>query len=115
MLITLSGEISLNPGHFSNTQLFTQEEWQAFSNRELHLIHLNINHLVLKIEELRHTVQKNKSCILESKLDSTVLDPEIYIEILCFNRNQHAGGVTCYIRSNINYKLNTFLPNEIKN
>ena len=56
--------------------------------------------------------------ILESKIDSTVLDPDIYIEnyeIFCFNRNQHKGGVACYIRSDISYNLNSFLPNEIEN
>ena len=56
--------------------------------------------------------------MLESKLDSTVLDPEIYIEnykILQFNRNQYGGGVACYIRGDISYKLNSFLPNEIEN
>ena len=56
--------------------------------------------------------------ISEHKLDSTVLDPEIYIEnyeILCFDRNRHGGGVACYIRSDISYKLNSLLPNEIEN
>ena len=56
--------------------------------------------------------------ISESKLDSTVLDWEIYTdyyEILHFNRNQHGEGVTCYIRSEISYKLNSLLPNEIEN
>ena len=55
--------------------------------------------------------------ISESKLDSTVLDPEIYIdnyEILRFDRNRYGGGVACYIRSD-SYKLNSFLPNEIEN
>ena len=45
--------------------------------------------------------------ISESKLDSTVLDPEIYIEnyeILRFDRNRHGQGVACYIRSDIWYK-----------
>ena len=56
--------------------------------------------------------------ISEFKLDSTVFDPEIYIEnyeILRFNRNQHGGGVACYIRSGISYKSNSLLPNEIEN
>ena len=56
--------------------------------------------------------------IWESKLDSTVLDSEIYIEnyeILRFDRNRHRGGVACYIRSDISYKLNSLLPNEIEN
>ena len=38
--------------------------------------------------------------ISESNLDNTVLDPETYIEnyeIIRFNRNQHGGGVACYI------------------
>ena len=57
--------------------------------------------------------------ISKSKLNnSTVLDPEIYTEnyeILLFDRNWHGGGVTCYIRSDISYKLNSFRPNEIEN
>ena len=56
--------------------------------------------------------------ISESKLNSTVLDPEIYIEnyeILCLNRNPHRGGVACYIRNDASDKLNSFLPNEIEN
>ena len=55
---------------------------------------------------------------MESKFDSTVLDREIYIEnyeILRFDRNWHGGGVACYIRSDISYKLNSFLPKEIEN
>ena len=55
--------------------------------------------------------------ISESNLDITVLDPEIYIEnyeIPRFNRNRHGGGVACYIRSNISYKLHYFPPNEIE-
>ena len=56
--------------------------------------------------------------ILESKPDSTVLDPEIYIEnykTLFFDGNWNGRGVACYIRSGISYKLNSFLSNEIEN
>ena len=65
-------------------------------------------------------VKRTKAAVIgisESKLDSTVHDPEIYLEnyeILHFNRNRNGGGVTSYIRSDISYKLNSFLPNEIK-
>ena len=89
------------------------------SNRGLHLNYLNINSLLSKTDELRE--QENKSCrvgILKSKLDSTALDPEIYMvnyEILCFDRNRHGGYVACYIRSEISHKLNSFLPNETEN
>ena len=114
------GDISLNPGPFSNPQLFQQEEWQAFSNRGLHLVHLKINSLLPKIDELRDIAKRTKAAVTgisESKLDSTVLDPELYIEnykILRFDRNWHGGGVACYITSDISYKLNSFLPNEIE-
>ena len=66
-------------------------------------------------------VKRTKAAVIgisESKLDSTVLDPEIYIEnyeILRFDRNRHGRGVACYIRSDISYKLNSLLPNEIEN
>ena len=127
------GDISLNPEPFDNPQLFKQEdwqafgnpqlfkqeEWQAFTNRRLHLIYLNINSLLPKIDKLRDIAKRTNVGaigISESKLDSTVL--EIYIEnyeILRFDRNRHGGGVPCYIRSDISYKLNSFLPNEIEN
>ena len=74
-----------------------------------------------KIDELRDIAKRTKAAVIgisESKLDSTVLDPEIFIdnyEILHFDRNRHGGGVACYIRSDISYKLNSFLPNEIEN
>ena len=63
--------------------MFKQEEWQAFSNRRLNLIHLKINSLPPKIEELRDKTKRTKDAVIgasESKLDSTVLDPDIYIE-----------------------------------
>ena len=66
-------------------------------------------------------VKRTKAVVIgisEPKLDSAALDPEICIEnyeILRFDRNRHEGGVACYIRSDISYKLNSFLPNEIEN
>ena len=83
LLLLLSGDISLNPGPFGNPQLFKPEEWQAFSNSGLHLVHLNINSLLLKIDELRDTAKRTKAAVIGvsgSKLDSIVLDPKIYIE-----------------------------------
>ena len=98
-----------------------KEEWRAFSNRRLHLIHLNINILLPKIDELRDIAKRTKPAVIgmsESKLDSTVLDSQVYIDnykILHFDRNRHGRRVACYIRSDIRYKLNSFLPNEIEN
>ena len=91
-----------------------QEEWEGF-------IHLNINSLQAKINELRDIAKKTKATVIdisESKHDSTVLDPEIYIEnykILRFERNRHGGDVACYIRIDISYKLKYFLSHKIEN
>ena len=100
--------------------MFIQEEWQVFSTRGLHLIYLNINSLVPEINELRDIAKKTKAAVIriaKSKLDSTVLGPEIYenFEILRFDGNQHWGGVACCIRNDIGVKLNTFQPNVKEN
>ena len=93
LLLLLLGDISLNSGLFSNLQLFKQEEWQAFSNKG-DLIHLSINTLLPKIEELVDIAKRAKAALInlsESELNGTALDPEIYIEtyeIRLFDRNR---------------------------
>ena len=92
LLLTWSN-IILNPGPFSNPQLFRKKEWKG-----LHLFHLNINSLLPKIDKLN---QKTKAAVIgisESKFNGTVIDPKIYIgncKILRFDRNQQEGGVAC--------------------
>ena len=93
LLLLLPGDISLNLWPFGNPQLLIEEEWRAFSNRRLHPIHLKINSLLAKIDELRDIAKRKKVAVIgisESKLDSTVFDPEIYIdnyEILRFDKS----------------------------
>ena len=56
-------------------------------------MHLNMNNLLTKIDAISDVAKKTKAVVIgitESKLDSTVLDPETYIEnyeILWFGRN----------------------------
>ena len=74
LLLLLSNDISLNPGPFSDPQLFKQEEWQAFSNRGLYLIHLKINSLLPKIDELRDIAKRTNAAVIgisEPKFDSS--------------------------------------------
>ena len=100
---------------------FYQHRSASYSLNSLFISILKINSLVPKIDQLRDISKRAKAAIIgrsEHKLDSTVLDPEIYIEnydILRYGRNRHGRGVACYIRNNISYKLNLFLPNEIQN
>ena len=88
--------------------------------RGLHLIHLNINSLLPKIEELCFVAKSSSTAVIgicESKLDASVLDQEISIDnynILRCDRNRHGRGVACYIRNDLSYILSVF-PCEIEN
>ena len=55
LTLLLSGDISLNPGPTQNDHL--KENWKIFRNRGLPFIHLNINSLLPKIDELRKIVK----------------------------------------------------------
>ena len=79
-------------------------------------MHLNINNLLPKTEELRQIAKLTNAVVLgisESKLDESVLEPEIHIdnyETLRCVRNRHGGGVACYIRNDLSYNvLSVFL------
>ena len=56
MALLLSGDINLNPGPFTRHQL-KDPKFEAFKNKRRHLIHLNINSLLPKIDEL-HNIAK---------------------------------------------------------
>ena len=53
MALLLSGDIDLNPGLVTRHQL-KDPKFEAFNNKGPHLIHLNINILLPKIDELRN-------------------------------------------------------------
>ena len=95
LLLLLSGGISSNPGLVHQDTLQCSNEWIVFKNRGLHFIHLNINSLLPKIEELRYIAKSTNAAVIgicESKLDASVLDPEISIDnykILRCDRNRH--------------------------
>ena len=96
-------------------------DWKAFNKRGLHLIHLNINSLLSKIDELREIARKTRATVIgitESKLDGSVLDGEINIdgyELIRSDRNRHGGGVACYIRSDISFNVRGDFSSEIEN
>ena len=78
ILFTLLGRISLNPGHVYNSQSFCLNELIAFKPKGIHLIHLNINSLLPKINEIFYEdVHINVIEISESKLDETIFQSEI--------------------------------------
>ena len=121
LLLLLSGDISLNSGPVDQGTLQCSNEWNVFKNRGLHVIHLNINSLLSKIEELRFIAKSTNAAIIgicESKLDASVLEQEISIDnykILHCDRNRHGGGAACYIRNDLSYNILSVFPCEIEN
>ena len=73
LTLLLTGDISLNPGpNRTNHQL--TENLKVFKNRGLHFIHLNINDMLSKIDELREIVIASNAKVVgitESKLDDS--------------------------------------------
>lgn len=57
--------------------------WANFRQRGLHFLHLNINSLLSKIDELRLIAHKTNAAVIgisETKLDKSVLDSEVRID-----------------------------------
>ena len=105
LVLLLSGNISLNPRPIQNNHL--KENWKTFRNSGLHFIHLNINRLLPKIDELREVVKISNPMvtgITETKIDNLIVDSEISIHGYCAIRhdlNRKGGGVICYVTNKI--------------
>ena len=105
-----------------NSECSTNENiWTPFKNRGLHLLHLNINSILPKIDELREIAKVSKATIIgisESKLDESILDDEIDIpgyKVFRADRNRNGGGVACYIKSDVARNVRKDFSNDIEN
>ena len=111
MVLLLCGDINLNPGP---TQI--SETWSVFKKRGFHFIHLNINSLPSKTEELRQIAKDTNSAVIglsKTKLDKIIFDSELSIPN--YSRNRKGGGIACYIRSDICFNSQNYLSEEIEN
>ena len=82
MILILSGDIELNPGPV-DWKKTKKEDFEVFNNKGLHFMHLNINGLLNKIDELRYIARSSNAAvigIIETKLDNTVYDSEVTID-----------------------------------
>ena len=113
-----------NATHTPETNLencLENDQWKTFNKRRLHLIHLNINSVLPKIDELREIAKKTRATVIgltETKLDATVLDGEVNIEgyeLMRSDRKRHGGGVACYIKNNIAFRSRGGFSKEIEN
>ena len=63
LVILLSGDISMNPGPYQNTKI-SENKFETFCTRGLHLSHINVNSLLSKIDKLRDLVSRTTPAIL---------------------------------------------------
>ena len=98
-LLLLSGDVSLNPGPVQISPAVNVNIWEPLNKKGLHFLHININSLLPKIDELKCIANKTKAAIVgitESKLDHTVPELEFDLpgyDILQCDRNKNGAGV----------------------
>ena len=126
--------MSLSPGNKSDDsfnlylpksiacwQLSLKGNWKTSRNKALHFIHLNINSLLPKIDQLREIVKTSKPMVIgitETKLDISIGGSEIPIDGYCAIRrdqNRKGGGVICYVTNRIFYNTKNCISNKIEN
>ena len=95
-------------------------KWNIFKKKKgLHILHLNVNSVLPEMDEIRFTAKQSNAStiiIIESKLDSSILDSEVDImgyDISRMDCSRRGGGVACYIKKSLSYyhKL-SFCPNN---
>ena len=80
--LLLSVDINVNPGPVTRHQL-NDPKFEAFNNKELYLMNLNINSLLPEIDKLCNIVQCSSAAVIgitETKLDNTFNDSEVTVE-----------------------------------
>ena len=83
------------------------------------MLHIDVNSLLLKIDELRYIVRHIKPAILritKSKLDSSVSDQEVNIighSVLRSDGNRNGGGVACYVAVDLCFDTINIFSNSI--
>ena len=117
-MILLSADVNLNPGP---TQFKSVSNvWDPFKSRGMHLLHLNVNSLINKIDEIRYIAKASNASfigLIETKLDDTIYDSEISIDdytVIRNDRNRNGGGVACYIRNDLCFNSKTIFDKQIE-
>ena len=112
----------MNPGSISlHLPRDSIHNCEIFKKQGLHFVHLNVNSLLPKIDEIRLLALNSKPQLIslsETKLDSTILDEEIDIHgysIVRSDRSRNGGGVGCYVRNDISFNVNEVLSDYIEN
>ena len=101
------------------SQLPDPNHWKAFRHKGLHFLHLNVNSLQPKIDEVKLIADRSNATIIgisETKLDITIINNELECyDLVLSNRNRHGGGVSCYIKRERHYNVRSNCPSNFEN
>ena len=87
----------------------SNDSWNIFQKRRMHFIHLNINSLLSKTDEISYIAKLTNATVIglsETQLDNTLLSTELEIEgydMVRFDRSRRRGGVACFVKNSISY------------
>ena len=87
--------------------------WNIFQKKGIHFIHLNVNGILPKIDEIRYIAKPTNGTVIglsETKLDNTVFSSELEIEgydLVRSDRSRRRGGVACFVKNSISYHRKT--------
>ena len=110
ILLILSGYISLNPGPVYNNQSLHSNEWNVFRSKGIHLIHLNINSLLPKIDEIPYIAERTKAAAIgisnisyvQKNFFPNVIE-NIFFEILLPKTTPVTAGIMYRLPSQANF------------
>ena len=99
-----------------NSIVLNTTECDSFKSKVLHLMYLNINSLLPKIDKLRYIARFNNPSVTgisESKLEKSITHSDILrdnYDLQRCDRNKNRGGVSCCISNYLSYtEMNHFL------
>ena len=119
LLLLLLDDISLNTGPPDTDQSWSNNEWDSFKSKRLHFIHINVNSVLLKVEELRCIACMSNAAVIgisESKWDNSISSSETEIDgynVPRFDRNRHRGEEGCYVRNDFSFTKRNCFPHDI--
>ena len=82
----------------------SNDAWNIFEKRGMHFIHLNMNSILPKIDEIRYFAKLTNATVIglsETKLDNAVLSSELEIDgydLGGLDRFRRGGGVACFVK-----------------
>ena len=97
------GFISLSLPEISNDPL------NVFQKIDMHFIHLNVNILLFKIDEIRCIAKLTDASVIglsKTKLDNTVLSSELEMkgyDMVRFEKSRRGGGEACFVKNSFSY------------